>query len=311
MKWYKVILWTIGIVLALIAISTPIYIYWKDFHSLNRSGNPNDWGTFGDFIGGILNPIISFLTLIVSIIIALELKKIEERNRDREIQASYFPQLVFESSIFYTYAGEKVGLLKPVEFSHISKGYSYKSDLTFPNIFGVDLYNIGLGPAKNIEITFRSDIYKLVAMIQEMSQEIDSEKVINVGISKGKKQIMLEVEYPKLMNIGRSMFMISDQKIKISHLLNVTVSSQPFYLKLPHFLLELYTIYQYTWHEYLHSSKEKLDASDFIPVYLNVKFEDIGTNNFQKNFMIQIQIVHGGLMQFTNELKVSEVRETV
>jgi hypothetical protein len=36
------------------------YFSWFIYHSIPLSINSGDWGTLGDFIGGILNPIISF-----------------------------------------------------------------------------------------------------------------------------------------------------------------------------------------------------------------------------------------------------------
>lgn len=46
-------------ILALITISS--YIITFHHHSISES--PSDWGVFGDYIGGVLNPLISFVTL--------------------------------------------------------------------------------------------------------------------------------------------------------------------------------------------------------------------------------------------------------
>jgi hypothetical protein len=51
------------IVFCLVAI--PIYYYYNQFGDFNRSSKPEDWGVFGDYLGGILNPIISLLSLII------------------------------------------------------------------------------------------------------------------------------------------------------------------------------------------------------------------------------------------------------
>lgn len=37
------------------------YVY--SFHSYEWSSNPSDWGGIGDYIGGLLNPVISFVAL--------------------------------------------------------------------------------------------------------------------------------------------------------------------------------------------------------------------------------------------------------
>lgn len=40
------------------------FFYWIYFGGNAPSNNPNDWGPFGDFIGGVTNPIISFFALL-------------------------------------------------------------------------------------------------------------------------------------------------------------------------------------------------------------------------------------------------------
>lgn len=39
--------------------------YAWNFSDQSISGDPADWGAFGDFVGGIANPIFSFMTLIL------------------------------------------------------------------------------------------------------------------------------------------------------------------------------------------------------------------------------------------------------
>ncbi|MFM7853677.1 MAG: hypothetical protein ACKO96_17580, partial [Flammeovirgaceae bacterium] len=45
------------------AIATPLFIYYRHFGSGNVSQSPERWGQFGDYVGGILNPIISLINL--------------------------------------------------------------------------------------------------------------------------------------------------------------------------------------------------------------------------------------------------------
>jgi hypothetical protein len=58
------LVWLI-IILALIVLSTVFWFYWSHFKHLQISPNPGDWGPFGDYIGGTLNPILSFLTVVL------------------------------------------------------------------------------------------------------------------------------------------------------------------------------------------------------------------------------------------------------
>lgn len=55
----------IVLVIALILIASPILLFVIYFHSQSVISNLSFWGQFGDFFGGILNPIISFLSLCI------------------------------------------------------------------------------------------------------------------------------------------------------------------------------------------------------------------------------------------------------
>lgn len=46
------------------------FFYWLHFGTNSPSTNPNEWGPFGDFIGGVTNPILSFFALL-SLLLAL------------------------------------------------------------------------------------------------------------------------------------------------------------------------------------------------------------------------------------------------
>jgi hypothetical protein len=45
------------------AIATPLFIYYSRFGAGNISQSPERWGQFGDYVGGVLNPIISLINL--------------------------------------------------------------------------------------------------------------------------------------------------------------------------------------------------------------------------------------------------------
>ncbi|MCR3946354.1 hypothetical protein NUK32_05245 [Aeromonas caviae] len=49
---------------SVVSISCVIIAYIFKFHGNNISSNPEQWGQIGDYFGGLLNPIISFTTLI-------------------------------------------------------------------------------------------------------------------------------------------------------------------------------------------------------------------------------------------------------
>lgn len=299
--------WIIGLasLIVLIIISLPVYYYWHDFHNNSRSTNPSDWGTFGDFFGGILNPIISFLTLVVTVVIALELKKIEDKNREREISASYQPQIVLEHSTFYTYPGKHYALKKPTEFSIERKGVEYESDLHSPNSFGVDVYNIGLGAAKDVEFTFSTEVTPMLELIADMSKSIPHDKRIEITLTKGKRYDNISINYPAYMGMSAPVMFLTTEPIKLTHILNVSVLDKSFLLRLPHFYLELYTVYQYTFHELMQVNVT--ERRDFPPMGVNIKYFDIGMKSFEKNFKISLLLSHGWVREFVNALMVEEI----
>lgn len=78
------IILTIAVIAACIV---PIF-YFSNFHAGLSSSN-TDWGTFGDFVGGTLNPILSFLSLIALMLtIVLQSRELEATRKELERTAS-------------------------------------------------------------------------------------------------------------------------------------------------------------------------------------------------------------------------------
>jgi hypothetical protein len=74
--------WWVFLVLSIIFL-LPIIAYIINFHNGEISDKSADWGTFGDFVGGTLNPFISILSLTVTVFIAFYLRTIEDNwNQD-------------------------------------------------------------------------------------------------------------------------------------------------------------------------------------------------------------------------------------
>lgn len=76
----KRIIIAFGIFLLIILI-IPIIIYSINFHNHFISMDSSDWGTFGDFIGGITNPIIGIVNVLVLVYLTLKISEIEKNNR--------------------------------------------------------------------------------------------------------------------------------------------------------------------------------------------------------------------------------------
>ncbi|WP_105652648.1 putative phage abortive infection protein [Cronobacter malonaticus] len=48
-----------------VLVFTAIYLYWLHFGDLRVSDSVEKWGQFGDYIGGVLNPGLSFISIIL------------------------------------------------------------------------------------------------------------------------------------------------------------------------------------------------------------------------------------------------------
>lgn len=155
-------------------LALPIIAYLINFCAHSFSGNPADWGTFGDFIGGTTNPIIALATLGVTIYIAMELTKLETKMNDKTIETTYKPELVIEERHFRIYTGKGVYERYPVEFSYERFGSGYLSDSITSNgkELNLKLLNIGLGATKRVAVRFEFDVTKAVSIISEMNAAI-------------------------------------------------------------------------------------------------------------------------------------------
>lgn len=80
-------LWIAVFLLALVALLGVFfsYYYWFKLElGFNISKSPEVWGQFGDFAGGLINPILGFITVVILIITSLYQQKQYERLERRE-----------------------------------------------------------------------------------------------------------------------------------------------------------------------------------------------------------------------------------
>jgi hypothetical protein len=68
------------ITLFVVILIIPIIIFILNFYSQLISNNIEDWSAFADYLNGTISIVISLFTLIVTIIIAVEISKIDDRR---------------------------------------------------------------------------------------------------------------------------------------------------------------------------------------------------------------------------------------
>lgn len=83
MRWWKVA--TAGLILAI-----PLLVYILQFGSYDISNNPSDWGTFGDYIGGIYTVLVTFLAIYLTRYLE---KRDTERNKAKTAVGSIYEQI--------------------------------------------------------------------------------------------------------------------------------------------------------------------------------------------------------------------------
>lgn len=189
----------IGSVIAMIMIGVPIWYYIKDFYDLPRSSNPQDWGTFGDFFGGILNPIISLLTLIVTIIIAVNISKIEKRNHEESVHSPVKPLIVIESADFFSSSISANGLSVEKDFYDYNppQGPAGPHDYLTKQFY-LNISNKGLGIATHISVTYEINLSELKELLTIDDQKIT---VVTRGIHSdddGRKSIVPSIKSDNL-----------------------------------------------------------------------------------------------------------------
>lgn len=87
-----------------IVILAALFVLWMYFNAFRRyklSGDPGDWGAFGDYVGGIINPIVGIATVTL-IFLTLILQRKELQASLEEIRSAHKSSVLqgFEQSLF-------------------------------------------------------------------------------------------------------------------------------------------------------------------------------------------------------------------
>jgi len=78
--------YAIGIVCFLSVTSIPIICYYNNFKNNKVSLSPSDWGAFGDYLGGTLNPLFGLITVILLLYtIHLQRKSLQLSKKELEL----------------------------------------------------------------------------------------------------------------------------------------------------------------------------------------------------------------------------------
>ncbi|NDI98884.1 hypothetical protein GWA97_07335 [Flavobacterium sp. LaA7.5] len=91
------ILWIVTFIFILVTVGA----YILQFNENKISNNPEVWGQFGDYFGGVLNPLLSILNLIILTYLSIRLVKNEDERNKYTLQelARPYGELTFDDDI--------------------------------------------------------------------------------------------------------------------------------------------------------------------------------------------------------------------
>jgi hypothetical protein len=83
-NWPYVILSSI-IAIVIIAVVISISYYYEKFKNFKLSSNPSDWATFGDYMSGTVNTLLSVIAICVTIWLTINVSKYANSNIEKQI----------------------------------------------------------------------------------------------------------------------------------------------------------------------------------------------------------------------------------
>ena len=154
------LLWILGIA-AVAAFLIILGLYIAYFKNLSVTNDSATWGTFGDYLGGTLNPIISFLALIGLLYTihqqAQEMQATrEELKQAAEQQRQQVEQQSRQSEIFNLQQFEST-------FFSLLEQHNKIVETLFKNIDEINKYN----PAHDNKDSFINEIYEKYSKIYQ------------------------------------------------------------------------------------------------------------------------------------------------
>lgn len=210
-----------------IVLLVPSLFYVYNFKSYNLSKSTEDWGTFGDFFGGVTNTIISLLSLIILTYISWIVSKFSsEENKklyllERRIEA-YDELLKFLPKLHMTpkAISKKINLINKwvirdgiesldkieIKLEEISK------DILFCHEYHYFLYNFNARYNHLFKYNFNSENYK--GLIQTSKDFCDGMDEFHKNLSDG-KDLTQDIQVLFDLHVNFLVIFINDLKEEI------------------------------------------------------------------------------------------------
>lgn len=221
-----------------------------------------------------VNFVIGISTLFTSFIILFTLFEMIEQ-RLSTIKPAIF---VKNSAIMINWDKEPHG---PLNFS-IEDKKTIESDKNNEHPRGFECYNIGLGAAQKIHISYNFDIQKMIEKIKELDKDSKvSIKFKNSTLVIGTESYLQA--YPQEIT----------DKIRIDYILPTNIDSTPTYIPLPELFIDLFSVYLYLLLNSLEKSDESLNKiTEVNKCNLIIKYQDIGNEQYIKKYEIGLFLIY-------------------
>jgi hypothetical protein len=96
-RFVAVLLAIVGIA----ALAASVFGYWSELHDLGMAPRSDEWGTFGDFVGGFAGTVIALVTLIaLAITLDLQARELAAARKVMKTQAYALSKQNFENTLF-------------------------------------------------------------------------------------------------------------------------------------------------------------------------------------------------------------------
>jgi hypothetical protein len=240
--------------------------------------------------------VISALAAVIYTIITF--KTLKEIKAQRE--TTYRPDIIIDEGLFYIYSYKTDKGEFPVEYTYDKKDPLYNCDTFKMSSFSINLFNIGLAAAKEIQIEYSFHLDKIIDTILEQNKLLPTDKIIDIR----KAERFVEFKPAKEAVGGASYHAIDNQlKREINHILPVNISNSPIKINLPSYLLEIHSILIYNF--WLSDAKQK-DFPDLPIVNIKISYMDIGNNKHSKDYELSISYHGGTKNESMNSFKVKQ-----
>jgi hypothetical protein len=212
------------------------------------------------------------------------------REIQKQRQSIYQPELILTKTNFrcYMYLDDKklsntpfVWTTKIIEGNNSKKRFSH-----FDSPFNINVYNIGLGSAKEIQFKFVNDLEIFIDIIDRLRE---NDQIIvkrrNNLLNIEYKEIPYEVSYMIENNINKS----------LDYILPANIENSPYNLQISTMFISLYSIIYHLYFK-LVDKKDSFDENEmmldsFPDLEILMTYKDIGNKQYEKKISLKVVVV--------------------